>query len=738
MKKVIYIVEGMECQACAATVSHKIESFKEINSFSVNLFSGEVEIEVDEKFKDQDFIVAINSLGFQISRKGDKSLKMEKYNFFKGFELTILLIFGILLLYVSLTNMLMENPFVFDLINMHKNSLGFGICTLILGIPIYVIAFRFYIPGFKALFKLRPNMDSLISIASIASFIYSTVYFILMIADINNAQSYVKEIMYECGCTVIVMVYLGRYIEQKVKNKSKNSINNLINIIPSNVKKLCNSSTFETVCTNDVKVGDIVLVTKGERIPVDGTVIEGSGEIDNSAITGESKTISVLRETKVLAGAMVLNGSFQIKAEKISSDATLNSILGLVAKSQFSKSKTSRLIDKFSLYFVPITLVISITVFAVWFGITGEFGKGLQMGMNTLVIACPCAIGLATPLANVVSSLRSLKQGIVFKNMDIVSKFKGIDTVIFDKTGTLTTGEFDIVLEQVYDETKTQYQIFQIVGALEAKQNHPIANSFMKKIKELNVDYYKNVNSKLLDSLGISAEIFGNSYFIGSKKLLKKLGIESYFIETGTTLYLVENSTVIAKFTLRDQLQEGAKELIDYLNSRKITTIMLTGDNRSSAELIAKKLGISLFRYELLPNEKHKIVSDLKEKGRKIMFLGDGINDAPSLALSDISVAPYNSSDIANDSSDIYLLNNNLTTVIKMFNLAKYTYNIIKTNICWAFIYNLVAVLFAAGIFSFPPINISLEPWMSALAMMCSDVCVILTSLTINIKRINN
>ena len=736
MKKFTYIVEGMRCQACASVVSSKINSFAEIKDHSVNVFSGEVEIEVEGKFDEKAFFVAINSLGFEISKKGSELTKLKKDHHFKGIELVILIIFGVLLMYVSLTNMLTKevNPLVFKEIDMHLNPLGFSICALVLCVPIIVIAFKFYIPGFKALFRLKPNMDSLISLASVAAFIYSFVYFIFIIVDPNNAHSYVHHIIFESAGMVVVLVYLGKYIEQNTKNKSKNAINNLIDVIPKNVNKLVEGSRFEVVCVNELNVNDIVLVNKGERIPVDGVVVEGNAEIDNSAITGESKIIKICSDNEVLAGAIVLDGGVQIQAKKISSEATLNSILGLVAKSQFSKSKTSRLVDRVSLFFVPITLGISLVTFGVWFGITNDVSLSIKNFMNTLVIACPCAIGLATPLANVLSGLKGLKNGVVFKNMDIVNKFKDIDIAIFDKTGTLTTGEFEVVLESIYDETKTEYEIYQIVSVLESNQNHPIAKSFMKKIKELNIQFLSHTKVRVLESLGLSADINGKSYYIGSKKLLKKLNIESYFIETGTTLYLVEDNKVIAKFTLKDQLAAGAKELIQYLNNRKIQTIMLTGDNKTSADYIAKSLGISLYKYDLLPNQKYEIVEQFKNKGKNIMFLGDGINDAPSLSLSDIAIAPYNSSDIANDSSDIYLLSKDLNSVIKMFNLGLYTYKIIKMNIVWAFVYNIIAVFFAAGVFS--PLGVNLEPWMAALAMSASDVCVIVTSLTIKGKKI--
>lgn len=734
MKRIEYIVEGMNCQACSSAVSKKISSFESVKDYSVNLFSGEVEIEIEDNFDEKAFIVAINSLGFTIQRKKDSNLHMKKDRFFKGYELVILIIFGVLLMYASLTNMLMDNPLVFDFINMHLNPLGFAICTLVLSLPILVIGFRFYIPGFKAIFRLKPNMDSLISIASIAAYIYSIVYFVFMLVDPKNAAEYAHNIIFESAGMVIVFVYLGKYIEQNTKNKSKSAINNLVDVIPKNVKKVCENNELKTVCVNEIVVGDIICVNKGERIPVDGIVVEGNAEIDNSAITGESKIIEIRSDFEVLAGAIILSGSVYVKAKKISSAATLNSILGLVAKSQFSKSKTTRLVDRVSLFFVPITLSISLIVFGVWFGITNDPARAIKMFMNTLVIACPCGIGLATPLANVLSSLKALKNGIVYKNMDIISKFKDIDIVIFDKTGTLTTGEFDVVLESVYDESKTQYQIYQIVGAMEAKQNHPIANSFMKKIKELNVNYHVAKDVKSLESLGLSANINGNTYFLGSKKLLRTLNIESYYIETGTTLYLVEENKVIAKFTLNDQLQNGAKELVEYLNENEIQTLMLTGDNKISADYIAKTLGISLYKYDLLPNQKYEIVEQLKEKGKHIMFVGDGINDAPSLSLSDVAVAPFNSSDIANDSSDIYLLSKDLHSLIKLFNLSKYTYKIIKLNIIWAFLYNLIAVFFAAGVFI--PVGVELEPWMAALAMSVSDICVILTSLSIKTKKI--
>lgn len=735
MKKIEYIITGMRCQACAASVTNKVKSFKGINSYSLNLLSGILEVDADDTFQEDELIVAINSLGFKANIKNDNRAGLEKDNYFKLYQLIILIIFGILLMYVSMTNMLIENPPVFDLINMHKNAIGFATCLLILTLPIFVIGFKFYIPGIKFLAKLHPNMDSLVSIASITSFIYSLVYTIIIYCIGNGMQAhmYAMNLIYEASGIVIVLVYLGKYIEQEVKNKAKKSINNLVSIIPTNASLVLGDGSLKTICVNEIEIDNVLFIKNGDRIPVDGEIIDGSADLDVSSITGESNLKHVSKGEQVLAGSIVSNGSIKVKAIKVSSEATINNILALVSKSQLSKSKTSMLVDKISLYFVPIVLVISIIVFIVWIFVSQyDYSLTLKMFINTLTIACPCAIGLATPLANVASSLKALKLGLVYKNMDIVSKLKDIDVAVFDKTGTLTTGSFDIKIDAIYDKSFNDNDIIQISSSMEQYLNHPIAESFVKFAKKhcislLNCDEHEN-----LIGLGIKAKLNNKTYYLGNKKLLKSLNIESYYIENGTTLYLVEDEKVIAKILLLDELQEGVVELINYLKSNNIKTIMLTGDNKPSATYISNLLGLDECYFELLPNEKYNKLESIK-KDHKVMYVGDGINDAPSLALADISITPYKSSDIANDSSDIYLLSNNMANIIKAFKLGKYTYNIIIINIFWAFIYNIIAMSFASGIFY--SLGVELEPWMSASAMALSSICVVLTSTTISLRK---
>ena len=724
MKKYNFVVEGMRCASCQSNVNNAISKLNGVISSNTNLLTGLVEVQAEDNFNPNDVIVAINSVGFKGYLKKDSGLNINLDNYFNIWELLILVILTILIMYISMSNMLYpKDPFIFDFLNHSINPLGFTITLLVLVIPIMIIGLKFYIPGIRSLIKLHPTMDSLISIGSITAFIYSFVYSILIFINPSNVH-YCMNLLYEASATVICLIYLGKYIEQISTNNAKKSINYLVNLLPINANVVDKDNNIKEVCVNALNVDDVILIKAGEKLPVDGIITKGNGKLDTSLITGESEPVSVKENDIVLAGSLLLNNQLYVKASKISSDTTLNNILALVSKANINKSKITNLIDKISFYFVPIVILVSLITLVSWLFI--DINKALTMFINTLVIACPCSIGLAVPLANVISSVKALKNGIVYKNSDVHHKIKKVNYVIFDKTGTLTTGKFDIEINNIYDNSYSKEQIYSILGSLEENNSHPIGKSIMRYILNNNISYIKDINKEDITSIGIKGIINNEEYYFGNYKLLNN----SISDINKEYLYLIKNNKLIASIVLKDELAKNSKQLISYLKCKNINIMMLTGDNEEKAKKIANELGISNYLSELLPSDKYDIISELKQdKNNMIMYLGDGINDAPSLNLADISITPYKSSDIANESSDIYLLNDDLGLVINVFKLSKYTYNIIVLNIIWAFLYNIIAMLFATGLFV--SLGLELSPYISALAMALSSICVVLTSLTI-------
>lgn len=735
MKRVNYIVEGMRCASCQASVNKNVSKVNGVKSCNTNLLTGLLEVEAEDYLKDDDVLVAISATGFKGYIKKDSKLSLDIDKYFNIYELIIALVCMIIVMYISMTNMLVSGEllhnYIFDFLNHMINAIGYSLTLLAFSLPVIVIGLKFYIPGIKTLFKLHPNMDSLISIGSITAFLYSLVYTILILIDPSNNAHYGMNLLYEASVTVISLIYLGKYIEQVSKNKAKKSINDLVNLIPINANIVDENNNIKEVCVNALKVDDIILCKAGEKVPVDGVIIKGFSNIDTSLITGESEPRKLKQGDTIFAGSTLLDNYLYIKASKINADTTLNNILALVSKASVSKSKMSNLIDKISFYFVPVVLLISLITFIVWISIDYNNPiNALSNFINTLVIACPCSIGLAIPLANVISSVKALRNGIIYKNSEVHNIIKDINYVVFDKTGTLTTGNFNIKISNI-DKEYNINQIYSILASLEENNSHPIGMSIMKYIKENNISFISNIDKEDIQSIGIKGIINNDIFLFGNYKIAKDLDNINIFDLDKSYLYLIKNNKIIAYIYLEDEISKGSKQLIEYLKSKNINILMLTGDNENKAKLVANKLGIDNYLSDLLPSDKYDVIEDLKSnKKNKIMYLGDGINDAPSLNLADVSITPYKSSDIANESSDIYLLNEDLSLVIDIFKLSKYTHNIILINIIWAFIYNIVAMLFAVGIFI--PLGFGLEAWMSALSMSLSSVCVILTSLTIN------
>ncbi|HKL72857.1 MAG TPA: cation-translocating P-type ATPase [Candidatus Onthovivens sp.] len=730
MKKYSFFVEGLRCSSCVASLEAKLSKNPNIKEINVNLLAGTLSF-LGEDIDENEILSLIASLGFKGSIEHKGMINLNKDHYFKLSELIVLLIFALPLIYIAFSNMIFKDLPKFDYINMMVEPLAYSLISTVLFIPIFVIGFKFFIPGVKALIRLRPNMDSLITIATLVSTTYSLVYLILLI--VTKEHQYAHNIIFESGAMVIIFIYFGKYIEEVTLNSARDSLNKLINLLPINAIRL-NKEVNEEVCVNALEINDLILVKAGEVVPIDGVISEGSGLIDVSSLLGESKLKEVKKGDVILGGSILTSDYLKIRVLKVSNEASLNNILRLVSEANGKKGAITRFIDKVSLVFVPIMLLIALITFIVWISISGDFATSLNYFVSTIVIACPCAIGLATPMAIILSSLRGHKEGFIYKNNYIFDEFKNIDTVVFDKTGTLTNGQFKVQKIKNYSKLDLK-EIINVLYSLEVKSSHPIGLSLIKYLKE-NYSDLKEYELKVtnIPSRGIEGVLKNDTYLIGNKSLLNEKDQKLIVEEEATNLYLIKNETLIASIALSDDLIPGAKELITYLKSLNKEIHILTGDNELITSEVAKLLEISNYKANALPNEKYDFIKSLKENKQNILYVGDGINDAPSLALANVSIASYNSSDIASSNASIILLKEDLRTIIKIFKSAHYTYSVIRLNVFWAFIYNIIGVILATGMFS--SLGITLMPYMSALMMSLSSILVILTSLSIKIKKL--
>lgn len=734
MKKIILKIEGMTCSACSNGLEKYLNKQDGIINASVNLVMANALIEYDETKLNQKQIdnlvkkAGFKSLGLYDDKVEEKKNKSEKTKF---------IIFGILaiiLLYISMGHMV-GFP-ISNFINMHKNPMNYASILFILTIAFIVYGFDIIKNGYKNLIHKTPNMDTLVTIGVISSFIYS-VYSMIMIFRGNN--SYVHELYFESSAIVIFFIKLGRYLDGVSKDKTKEAIQKLVQITPDKAIIRVNGEEKE-VTIDQIRKGDIVISHPGDRIAVDGEIIEGKAHLDEAFITGESKPISKTIGTKVIAGSINYDGYIEYKAEKIGKETTISQIVKLVIEATNTKAPIAKVADKVSGVFVPIVIILAIIIFIFYLILGKEIGESINTFVTILVVACPCALGLATPLAIIVSEGTCANHGILVKKSEILENAEKIDTIIFDKTGTLTYGKLKI--SQVINHSRYQVkELMKLAGSLEAKSTHPISKAFEEYLKEnqmktLEVEDFQNING-----YGITGKIEGKEIILGNHKILEKFEIENPYNQEekelrqkgNSIVYIVQSKQILAIIGVNDIVRENTKEVIEKLNRNKIETIMLTGDNKETAEIIAKEIGIKNVLADVLPNKKAEKIKDLKKQGKRVMMCGDGINDSPALAISDIGVSVKSGTDIAMDSSDVILMKNDLNKIVYLIHISKKTIQNIKQNLFWAFFYNSLMLPVAMGLLK--PLGISINPMIAGLAMVVSSLTVILNALRLkNIK----
>ncbi len=745
MKKEKFNIQGMSCSSCQSHVQKAVEKLDGVKTVNVNLLSNTMQVEFDEKKLNHEKIIkAVIEAGYsatcQINKKkinNDKNIKSMKN------RLTISLCFWIPLMYIAMHTMfhnwfgLPIPKFINNTFDGNSNALVYAFSQLILLIPIVYVNKNYFINGFKRLFKLSPNMDSLIAIGSFASIIYGIYAIFKIIYGIQNndwhvVETFRQDIYFESAATILTLITVGKYLETKAKGRTGEAISKLIKLAPKTAIILKNGKEAE-IASEEIKVNDIVIIKPGYSIPVDGIVIGGKSWVDESSITGESIPVGKSLKDKLISGTINKQGSLKMKATKVGEDTTLSNIIKLVEEAGSSKAPIEKLADKVSGVFVPIVILIAIISSIIWILLGQSFEFALSIGIAVLVISCPCALGLATPVAIMVSTGKGAQNGILIKSAESLELLHKIDTVVLDKTGTITEGKPQVIeIITKIDENK----LLQIAASLEKLSEHPLAEAIMKKadgVELLEVEEFLSTSGR-----GIEGIIDNKKFFLGSIKWMKENNVNDVYnysnkikklLEQGKTIiYLGEENKLVGAFAIADSSKKTSFDAIQELKNRNLEVIMLTGDNETTAKSIGKELNIDKIISEVMPQDKENVVSNLQKQGKKVLFVGDGINDSPALVKADVGMAIGSGTDIAIESADIILIKNDLLDVVTSIDLSKKTIQNIKMNLFWAFFYNAIGISLAAGVF-YLGFGIKLNPMIGATAMSFSSVCVVTNAL---------
>ncbi len=720
MKNIILNIGGMSCAACASRIEKYLSKQEGINSVNVNLVMGKAFITYDDNLNVLDLERFIKEAGY--TSLGIYNPKQEKKDTHKSYLLLFMAFLACLTLYIAMAPMLKIPPIPFLSL---KHPFNYAIALFLLATTFIIYGKDILINGGKNIIHHAPNMDTLVALGVLSSYIYS-IYHMLLLFMGNTMM--VHNLYFESCALIIFFIKLGRFIDYHSKEKTKSALKELVTITPSKAFLEKDGDLIE-VDIGSINPHDILVCKTGAKIAVDGVVTKGQAYVDESFITGESKPVKKLVGDKVLAGSILIEGLISYEAINIGPDSLISSIVKLVVEATGSKPPIAKVADKISGYFVPAIISIAFLTLCTYLFMGVSFTIALNHFVAVLVIACPCALGLATPLAVVVSEGSSAKKGILIKNSTVLESLKDIDTIIFDKTGTLTYGKLKIAKFYNYSHLKDK-ELLSYIGSLEKLSNHPLAIS----LKEILTNQNKKVtNFKELPGLGIKGEISHQEIYLGNEKLLTKLKIKNTVKEDATILanmgssliYGIIDKKIVCLLGMQDIVRENSLKTITELQKKGKEVIMLTGDNKVTAHKIAETLGIKEVMAEVMPEDKSKIVKEKIQAGHQVMMVGDGINDAISLTAAHIGVSLNSGTDIAADSAEVILMHNDLYDIINLFKISTKTMRIIKENLFWAFLYNTLMIPIAMGLFK----NITISPSLASLAMVFSSLTVVLNSL---------
>lgn len=748
-------VTGMTCSACSAAVEKSVKKLGGVQDVNVNLLSNNMTVHFDESVLDSSRIIgAVEDAGYgasvfvhgaaaSVQKAADpvgEELKSMRTRLIVSF------VFWIPLMYLAMHHMLKEwiglpvPPFIASAFHGAENAIPFAFTQLLLLLPIVYVNRKYFQVGFKTLWKRSPNMDSLIAIGSTAAIAYGifAIYkigYALGAGEMMTVDHYLMDLYFESAGTILTLITLGKFLEARSKGKTSEAISKLMDLAPKTAEVLRGGKEVE-IPINQVLVGDIVLIRPGKSIPVDGVVIEGSSAVDQSALTGESIPVEKTAGDSVIAATLNKTGFFKMEAQKVGDDTTLAKIIELVEEASSSKAPIAKLADKISGVFVPVVICIAILAAAVWLILGQSFEFALSVAIAVLVISCPCALGLATPVAIMVGTGKGAQNGILIKSAESLETAHTVGAVVLDKTGTITEGKPRVT--DIFPAPGVQESELLVAAAsIEKPSEHPLAEAIVQKAGELSLQTLPVGDFQAVSGRGILTSINGQPYAAGNLALMQEQQVDTAplqqqaeaFAEQGkTSLFFAKAGQLLGVIAVADVIKPTSRQAVQELKAMGIDVVMLTGDNKRTAEAIRKQMNIDRVVAEVLPQDKEREVRALQESGKRVAMVGDGINDAPALARADVGIAIGAGTDIAIESADIVLMKSDLMDVVTAIQLSRATIRNIKENLFWAFFYNSIGIPLAAGVF-YVLLGWKLNPMFAAAAMSLSSVCVVTNAL---------
>lgn len=760
-------VNGMTCSACQANVTRAVERLAGVNTVNVSLLGKSMNVDFDDSLVNENQIIdVVNKAGYSCSLYVNKTLKAiekERKDALKKKRNKVILSVILLLCLMAFS----MGPMIFSYPSMSDPNYG-KIMIIDIAIqfafviPIIILTFNHFSSGFKSLFHFHPNMDSLVALGSTVSLVYGLYSFIMtIIGEANHDHMMVMNnamnIYIESGAMIPAIVGLGKYLEEKATLKTSSTIASLVELLPDVATIIKDNKQIE-IQSSELKEGDIVVVKPGQTIPCDGIIINGYSHVDESSLTGESRLIKKEINDKVVGATLNKEGSFVFKATSVGKDMVMSQIIDLVKEASQSKAPISRLVDKISLIFVPTVITLSLITFIIWIslgysgvindGNTNHINLALQLAISVLVISCPCALGLATPASIMVGTGKGAEYGVLVRSAEAFERLNKVDTVVFDKTGTLTKGEMSVTKIDAFG-TEDDF-VLKVASELESKSEHPLAKAIVSAAKKRNIDFSLNLKCDYVFGKGVisSNSLIGNLSFmeensIGcefAKEQQKDLSNAGY-----TVLYVAFDKKLIGLIAVGDTLKDDSISAVSKLKEMGKRVVMLTGDNELTAKCIASKIGIDEVYSNVLPNQKEEIIAKLQQEGRKVLMVGDGVNDAPSLAKADVGASVGSGTDVAKNSSDIILMNDSNEDVPFAISLSHKVNKTIKENLLWAFLYNIILIPLAAGVLYWVKVSpnwftgsqehLVLTPMIASLAMSFSSITVVCNALRIKLFK---
>lgn len=746
-------VTGMTCSACSAHVEKNVSKLVGEGNVSVNLLTNSMTVNYDQdKLSDSDIIKAVEDAGYGAStEKGQKNeakqstAAVDELKEMKT-RLIVSFVFLIPLMYISMGGMIgLPQP---AFLTGHTNAVSFAFTQFLICLPIIYVNRKYFQVGFKTLWHRAPNMDSLIAVGSTAALVYGVFAIYRMsygigAGDYELVNKYHMDLYFESSVMILTLITLGKYLETRSKRKTSEAISRLTELAPETAIIEIDGLEKE-IPIEQLAVGDTVIVKPGFRIAADGVLIEGSSSVDESALTGESIPVEKTVGDKIIAASINKNGYFKFKAEKVGNETTLAQIIKLVEDASASKAPIAKLADKIAGVFVPIVMVIAVVTAVVWLISGATFEFALSCAISVLVISCPCALGLATPVAIMVGTGKGAENGILIKSAEALETLHLIKTVIMDKTGTVTEGK--PVVTDIIANGISENELLVIAASVEKPSEHPLASAIIDEAEHRNIQLKEINNFSAISGRGIIANVDGHRIFAGNRYIMAENSIdisvfykdEEAFSNSGkTVLYFAEGNKPLGIIAVQDVPKLTSRAAVKGFKNLGIDVVMLTGDNKRTAEAIAKKLGIANVVSEVMPQDKEAIVRGIQEKGGKTAMIGDGINDAPALARADVGIAIGAGTDVAIESADIVLMKSDLMDAVTAVKLSRSVIKNVKENLFWAFFYNALCIPLAAGIF-YPFFGLKLNPMIGAAAMSLSSVCVVTNALRLKFFKPNN